>query len=1490
MSKYQTLQLDELSYEYELFRENQLLTHNQLNKFIRYFEDQDRITRTYLIGVGLVCGLSVKSNSNSIWVNKGCGVTTDGDLLVMEGDTQYRYFKKYENKTKKGDPIYDPFYSAADKKEVDLWELRKENKDENDVPTNLLSTFKTVTTNELTDMVALLYMENFLADPDDCTSIDCNHLGQMQNNKIRVLLINQTDVEKLINREPGELMADDIYKNFFDAYDQYFTLPELKAKRVHFTAANSSDLATLQGDYRNAVTSGVSALADAIEKLYNTFKFLIDKTSYFNINSIKNKINTKLSSASTNQQYTYDFYKDLVDCYNEMKDTIYNAVYICCPDKYAFPKHIMLGIVNAPLGPKPPRFRHYFYPSPVVSKGKSYVSVTISMFNRFTAMLDGFSVPGTSAAIQITPSVSRDRTIEWRSIPFYYNNADSLKNNWSYYRTTRGSEKNILSYHAGGYNSNPLINTPLDYDIDKFNFFRIEGHQGKKLGTALDSILSIKNNKNLPFDVVAVKLKSDQDGDLDLEEYAFYFEDLNTILNAWIVEQNCLYAKAVKFFSAFNSKGKHASQKGLDMNVATDEKTGIKIAEEKVGAKEIKEAESKIIAKVSQAKAKTESSFTIGNIGDSMEFEYLKYQNNDFIGGYLYTEDEQSIGALIGEMGFINNSWMADTLILNFDLYIKSNEFFIQLNEEEKRISVKIPVAIIAKLNDLINFSPFEISDLRGNELDEYKQKLEALCTTVDESYAFAVKYFRKVDNSTENEYLSTLQALKDNCCAAEKLEILFNEIEKRKKTIADSLVLSKYAAKHKGLEHKAGVERGGTFVMLYASVEDEDVNEKDKLMIMLKRYKRESKLSKGKLPDMEDYYDEDVDYFLVVLAYNSRKFDVQKEVIDYVKYKNKIAKKNPVTLNTLARRLTERYNFIRAKIISTPQNTTNENVVVADFSIPYICCSDMPPMVFVLPEKKATLLLPVNEICNDGDKILFTKIPNEGTIKSLTKEAETAIVSEENETYFYPGKLPESQYGKKIIFTLDDTETGCFIVVHKKPVAKFSSELVKESSLSVRMKFLNNSDDETGEVYTYEWDFGDGKGTRTTKSKEDINVIYLREELNGQTKVKVKLTALNGTCKSLFEEEIILKEVQPEPEPEPPVVESVSLSKTVVCINEKQVSITDIVPPNAELTCVEVPEIITSSNKLDLFKIPNSKLGAAIHFKVNGKNVSTTLTVFAEPNNSFSIISPIQRNGNNITFDIKMDNPQGFKYSISEDGTGLGIFTPNSNNLIRISNLNITNKKQVSIKIIADVDSNSPCDNIAIEQVVTVPDIITQPPIEEPAENECGKLVKANLNEKMTELKEGLKTVKDQNLVALGKLIVKDYEKVITVADNLKDGEGIRNTVLERLLASINKVAKVSPKTLAEAKILGLYSYYIFALMLDVIMCSQELKKSVNASISIFEIYFKQLPVIMKSEFKTAVPTKKYNESFETFPKTFVSQDQNINKAMAKLKNIIND
>src|SRR5215207_2908454 len=74
---------------FPVFKANQALTSRHLNDVFDYLDQQSRLTRTHLIGIGIVCGLDIKldtSAATTVRLSKGCGVTSEGYLIIEPED------------------------------------------------------------------------------------------------------------------------------------------------------------------------------------------------------------------------------------------------------------------------------------------------------------------------------------------------------------------------------------------------------------------------------------------------------------------------------------------------------------------------------------------------------------------------------------------------------------------------------------------------------------------------------------------------------------------------------------------------------------------------------------------------------------------------------------------------------------------------------------------------------------------------------------------------------------------------------------------------------------------------------------------------------------------------------------------------------------------------------------------------------------------------------------------------------------------------------------------------------------------------------------------------------------------------------------------------------------------------------------------------------------------------------------------------------------
>ena len=92
---------------YPVFEANQVLTETHLNKAINYLDEQDRLTRANLIGIGIVCGLEITFDASnaSIHISEGCGITSEG-YQIVESDIDLTSYRPY---TVPGDLTYPPF-------------------------------------------------------------------------------------------------------------------------------------------------------------------------------------------------------------------------------------------------------------------------------------------------------------------------------------------------------------------------------------------------------------------------------------------------------------------------------------------------------------------------------------------------------------------------------------------------------------------------------------------------------------------------------------------------------------------------------------------------------------------------------------------------------------------------------------------------------------------------------------------------------------------------------------------------------------------------------------------------------------------------------------------------------------------------------------------------------------------------------------------------------------------------------------------------------------------------------------------------------------------------------------------------------------------------------------------------------------------------------------------------------------------------------------
>ncbi|HKJ42122.1 MAG TPA: hypothetical protein VKA27_08500, partial [Sunxiuqinia sp.] len=194
---------------FPVFEQNQVLTEEHLNAVVNYLDQQTRLSRRDLRGYGVVCGLKLSVVNRQLNLSKGCGLTSDGDLLEWTDDTSFPNFRIFKDENANY-PLF---------KDLTVYEL---------IPTGTkkvdqiaFRNFSQQTERKLTDFAVLLYLESYLYDPDLCTGGDCDNKGLKQIHKLRVLLV------------PKDVAAQ--HPSLLSAGKSFFSLDKLSVQRLMLT-------------------------------------------------------------------------------------------------------------------------------------------------------------------------------------------------------------------------------------------------------------------------------------------------------------------------------------------------------------------------------------------------------------------------------------------------------------------------------------------------------------------------------------------------------------------------------------------------------------------------------------------------------------------------------------------------------------------------------------------------------------------------------------------------------------------------------------------------------------------------------------------------------------------------------------------------------------------------------------------------------------------------------------------------------------------------------------------------------------------------------------------------------------------------------------------------------------------------------------------------------------------------------------------------------
>ncbi len=506
---------------YPIFEGSQVLTSDQLNQLSAYLDQQNRLTRSKLIGMGIVCGLQIQPLSTGLKISKGLGITSEGFLIQVGKDFNASHYRAY---TLPESVNYKPF--GFPEQDLELWELLSE-KPEGDATVKKLNN----PANFLNEKYILLFLEIFDRDLKSCLGNACDDKGKDRIFSLRRLLVNKAHLDLILSRSAN------VSGSFEGAPD----LKTFRLKKPLFnpTKPESNQLDAFVKHYQSTIAETVKPeFWEQLKKGYSVFEPILGKSFGF-INpfgqiAITSKIaqlDASLTAPAANIkgiQYLWDFFKELALAWEEFVEAGLSLWYSCPTDPSLFPLHLMLGKAKPETenAEKFYKYRHGFVQPPIFNNQKLLQETVVQRYRRVVLMietmeLDILKTPKPAQfPVKITPSKEKLGALGQRSIPYYYNLKSkgtlgswfSLEKSWSDPGTQNlwsVDRKEVLSYDNQPDVPNPngtFLESPLIHDLEAYPFFRIEGHLDQDISKAKTSLEKLIKEFNLPIHLETLHL------------------------------------------------------------------------------------------------------------------------------------------------------------------------------------------------------------------------------------------------------------------------------------------------------------------------------------------------------------------------------------------------------------------------------------------------------------------------------------------------------------------------------------------------------------------------------------------------------------------------------------------------------------------------------------------------------------------------------------------------------------------------------------------------------------------------------------------------------------------------------------------------------------------------------------------------------------------------------------------------------------------------
>lgn len=500
------------TFTYPVFEADQVLSQKELNMAVSHLEEQDRIIRKNLTGIGIVCGLDlIFPNTNSVKITCGTAVTSLGFQINWK-EQLLTHYQDYDLSDQFLQPDYtrEPYlenifkYSAKYSPIKSCLEL---------LPSNSPVVGKKSIPNDFfDDKVIMMLLEVTLIDQKNCVTTNCDDKGKRMEFNLRPLVI---PVSALTEELVAEYPLTEWYK-------------KLSFPRYNVPFKNTVTAVQILEGFNKVYTDAyLTEISNAIKVVYDAHQSSLPASTAVLGNSkptILNSVNVYKSTVSV--QYLWDWISDIVSAYNEIVSFRKINPALCCVDENLFPFHVILGGDT----PESLVYRTPFFAT-LNEKQKENVQLKklVMLFEKLALLVSSFDiVKGTK--IKVTPSSYGNMPLSEKAIPFYYDQILELNKKWNPELTVKKQNDTILSYYSdlANYTNKTEVIKPLLFDVEPYNFFRVEGHVGMEYKKALKDLNLIRDSYNLPFKITALNAVDFINKEVDIMKFNGRWDDLET--------------------------------------------------------------------------------------------------------------------------------------------------------------------------------------------------------------------------------------------------------------------------------------------------------------------------------------------------------------------------------------------------------------------------------------------------------------------------------------------------------------------------------------------------------------------------------------------------------------------------------------------------------------------------------------------------------------------------------------------------------------------------------------------------------------------------------------------------------------------------------------------------------------------------------------------------------------------------------------------------